>query len=255
MALKPKYTWIIGASTGIGAALAHRLSFQGENLCLSARNRSALQTVYAKLSHNHSQQSHLVLPCDVSDKRQLAQGVQTLSERWPCIDRIIFMAGIYEPTTLDNMTLTNMEQTIDINLKSAFILLHLVLPLLEKQGFGQIALCSSVAGYVGLPQSQPYGASKAALINLAESLQAEKGRTLDIKLINPGFVESRLTDKNQFHMPMKITAEQAAMAIATGLNKKAFEIHFPQRFTRLMKLIKILPYWLYFWLMKQRKRP
>ena len=119
------------------------------------------------------------------------------------------------------------------------------LPILRSQGYGQLVLCGSVAGYRGLPNGQPYSATKAALINLAESLRAEE-RVLDIKVINPGFVRTALTDKNTFKMPMRIEPEEAARIIAEKLQTNCFEIHFPKRFTFFAKLIALLPAWLYF---------
>ena len=131
-------------------------------------------------------------------------------------------------------------------------MIETVLPLLLAQGGGQITLCASVAGYRGLPKSQPYGATKAGLINIAESLAAEVPKQIDVRVINPGFVESRLTDKNDFKMPMRISPEKAAKAIADGLNKPGFEIHFPKAFTRIMKLLSYLPNSLYFALMRRQ---
>ena len=125
-------------------------------------------------------------------------------------------------------------------------MVELILPYYLKQSFkGQIAICASVAGYRGLPQSQPYGSTKAALINLTESLAVDLGDKIDIKLICPGFVKTRLTDKNTFSMPMRITPDQAAKKIAQGLHKKRFEITTPWLFTRLMKLLKVMPFSLY----------
>lgn len=246
-----KKTWIIGASSGIGAALAEALSERGEVLCLSARSKENLDNLRDTLSEKSSL-PHLSIACDVSDHNQIHEALENLVGTWGHIDRIIFMAGAYSPASLDELDLRAVDQIIDVNLKSAFFLLYSALPVMKDQGYGQIALCASVAGYRGLPNSQPYGASKAGLISLAETLRTEKGQELDIKVINPGFVESRLTDKNDFPMPMKISAQEAANSIIKDLDTKKFEIHFPKKFTRLMKLIQVLPDWLYFRIMRQR---
>ena len=120
-------------------------------------------------------------------------------------------------------------------------------PQFESQGHGQIVICASVAGYRGLPTGQPYCAAKAALLNLSESLKVElEPKNIDVKVICPGFVKTPLTDKNDFPMPMIIEAEDSAIAIKKGLCSRAFEIHFPKRFTYIMKLLHILPHWLYF---------
>ena len=125
--------------------------------------------------------------------------------------------------------------------------LHAVLPILQRQKSGQIALCGSVAGYRGLPNAQPYGATKAAIINLAESLKLETaGSGIDVRVINPGFVRTPMTDKNSFDMPMIISPEQAARSLADQLAGSGFEIHFPKKFTWAMKILRLLPDALYF---------
>ena len=117
--------------------------------------------------------------------------------------------------------------------------------LLQQQNEGQFILCASVAGYRGLPNGQPYSATKAGIINFAESLRAEQ-TNLDIKVINSGFVRTPMTDKNQFNMPMMIEPEQAAQAIFSGMKSKKFEIHFPKKFSLFMKLLRLMPASLYF---------
>jgi short-subunit dehydrogenase len=150
------------------------------------------------------------------------------------------MAAIYDPAPLNQLDIKSAHQMVDINLNGAFNTVHAVLPVLKAQGHGQFALCGSVAGYRGLPNGQPYSATKAAVINLAESLRAEE-HNLDIKVINPGFVRTPLTDKNDFKMPMIIEPEEAAKIIARELQTNCFEIHFPKRFTYIVKLLRILP--------------
>ena len=251
MSNEPKKSWIIGASSGIGAALAEQLAEKGEVLCLSARSEQKLVDLQQKLPIA-GDMCHLSLPCDVADHQQIHEAVNHLKKAWQRIDRVIFMAGLYDPATLDDLEPQVIHKIIDVNLKAVFFLLYEILPVMKRQKSGQIVLCASVAGYRGLPNAQPYGASKAAMINLAETLRAEKGHELDIKVINPGFVESHLTEKNNFHMPMKISAQQAAASIVRDLDRKKFEIHFPKRFTYLMKLLQILPYGLYFRMVKKR---
>jgi NAD(P)-dependent dehydrogenase (short-subunit alcohol dehydrogenase family) len=238
----PVYAWIIGASSGIGEALAKELAARGETVCISARNHDALLTLAGTLSGS----GHRVVPFDVSNPEAVRQAAQTAFASFPRIDRVIFMAGLYTPMAFGAIDLREAERIIAVNLTSPFYVVEAVLPLLLAQGGGQIALCASVAGYRGLPNSQPYGATKAGLINLAESLAAEVPASIDVRVINPGFVESRLTDKNNFKMPMRISSEKAAKAIADGLNQKGFEIHFPKSFTRIMKLLSWLPNALYF---------
>lgn len=245
-----KYSWIIGASAGIGEALAKALAKKGEIICLSARSEEGLKRVEATLAGD----GHIIMPFDASEQAAVRQAHEKIRQEWPRIDRVIFMAGLYTPRSFGEIDLGEAEKIISVNLTSVFYLVETILPLMKAQDTkGQIAICASVAGYIGLPNSQPYGASKAGLINLIESLKAEMGDVLDIKMINPGFVETRLTEKNDFEMPARISAEEAGDIIARELESKKFEIHFPKRFTYIMKIISNLPYWLYFHVAKKMR--
>lgn len=233
--------WIIGASSGIGRALAFQLAASGARLILSARRKDALAEVNASLGGQHQ-----VIAFDISDSDQTLMASQGIFTHFGHIDRIIFMSALYSPMQLDALDLRETKRTLDTNLMGAFNLIDAVLPALKQQTKAQLVLCASVAGYVGLPNGQPYSASKAALINLAESLRAECPAHLDVKMISPGFVETPLTHKNNFNMPMIISAEEAAKAIIRDLKRPVFEIHFPKRFTFLMKALRLLPYRIYF---------
>lgn len=236
--LNGKHIWIIGASSGIGCALAHELSNQGAHLILSARREDMLKKLNQKLGDKHT-----VLPLDVADLKSLSTTIKKIK----ILDSVIFLAAIYAPHDKQPKDIDFIHKMMNINLGGVFNTVHTVLPFLQKQGFGQIVLCGSVAGYRGLPYGQPYCATKAAIINYAESLYTElKPENIDVKVINPGFVKTPLTDKNNFPMPMMISAETAAKAIAKGLVSKSFEIHFPKKFTFIMKFLRILPNVLYF---------
>lgn len=248
MTILATHSWIIGASSGIGEALAKELANRGETVCVSARSKEALAALVSSLNGT----GHIVLPLDVSSREEVLHAVQSLRVKFPRIDRVIFMAGIYTPMSFGSIDLDEAERIIKVNLTSPFYVVEAVLPVLIAQGGGQIALCASVAGYRGLPKSQPYGATKAGLINLAESLAAEVPKQIDVRVINPGFVESRLTNKNNFKMPMRISSHQAAKAIVKGLDSSGFEIHFPKTFTRMMKLLSVLPNWLYLAFMRRQ---
>jgi len=233
-----KYIWIIGASSGIGRALAVELASQGATLALSARREYMLIALNKELGGKHT-----VLPLDVADPKALAEATNTL----PQIDSVIFMPAIYAPHSSKLKDIHLVHKMINVNLGGAFNTVYAVIPYFKKQGYGQIALCGSVAGYRGLPFGQPYCATKSAIANYAESLKIElEQQHIDIKLISPGFVRTPLTDKNQFPMPMMIEANDAAKSIAKGLRSKYFEIHFPKRFTYIMKVLKLLPNSLYF---------
>jgi short-subunit dehydrogenase len=240
--LATKYTWIIGASTGIGEALALELAARGEIICLSARSASALDGLKGRLSG----EGHICRAFDVLDADAVLSAAHALYGLWGRIDRIIVMAAVYQPMKLGELDLYETQRIIQINLMGMFNAVEAALEIMKEQGQGQIALCASVAGYRGLPNAQPYAATKAGVISLAESLRAEWGRTLDIKVINPGFVATRLTEKNDFPMPFVVTPQKAAKVIARGLNSKGFEIHFPKRFSYMLKFLRHAPYWLYF---------
>ena len=162
-----KHIWIIGASSGIGRALAVELAAQGATLALSARSEDKLNDLNMELGGGHN-----VLPVDVSDAAALAQAAQSL----PHLESVIFMAAIYAPAPLAEMDIKAAHQMVEVNLNGALNTVHAALPILKAQGRGQLALCGSVAGYRGLPGGQPYSATKAAVINLAESLRAEEKR-------------------------------------------------------------------------------
>lgn len=236
---KDEVIWIIGASSGIGKSLAFELANAGAKVVISARRKDELEQLKADLSG-----APLVFPLDVADSELVTRTAQAIRAVAGRIDRVIFMSAVYTPMKLSALDLTITRNTIEVNLLGAFHVIHAVLPILKEQSRGQIALCGSVAGYIGLPNGQPYSATKAAVANLAESLQAECPSHVAVKLISPGFVRTALTDKNDFAMPMIITPERAAKEIARGLQSRSFEIHFPKRFTLFLKLIGALPYWL-----------
>ena len=240
---KGEYIWILGCSSGIGAALAKKLADEGAVLALSARRTQELERLKDELTG----EGHIILPLDVSDENAVQQSAQKIEEEFPRLDRAIFMAAMYNAHDSKPKELSFMHKALDVNVGGAFNMMHFVMPFFERQGKGQAAICASVAGYRGLPTGQPYCATKAALINYAESLYIDlKPKNIDVKVINPGFVETPLTDKNDFKMPMIIKAEDAANSLAKGLNSKSFEINFPKKFTSIMKIVNFLPRCLYF---------
>lgn len=236
--IRDKKIWIVGASSGIGAALALELSRRGAVLTLSARRAEELENI----SRDFERPARIA-PLDVSDAHSMHQVAQ---EHGP-FDSVIFMAAIYNPGLLENMKLDDARRVIDINVNGALNVIDAVYPAMRQLKKGQIVLCGSVAGYCGLPNSQPYSLTKAAVMNLAQTLKIEAERhNIDVKLISPGFVRTPLTDKNDFNMPMMIEPEEAARIIADGLTRANFEIHFPGKFTNIVKLLSILPHSLYF---------
>lgn len=230
--------WLIGASSGIGAALARELARRGARLALSARSAGKLQALVAELPSEAR-----VLPLDLRDADAVQDAARDLLDRWQGWDLVVILAGAYSPMRADQLDLAVARQMVETNLMGVYHALAATLPTLLAQKQGGVAIVSSVAGYVGLPQSLVYGPTKAALINLAESLYGDlHPQGLGVYLIDPGFVDTPLTRGNEFHMPALMTPEAAALAILEGLGRGQFEIHFPRRFTLWLKLLRLLPY-------------
>ena len=234
--------WVIGASSGIGRALAQEFDKHQARLILSARNEQALNELNAELSSRHR-----VLTLDIADPSSITSAVNALNADQTVLHRVVCLAGHYEPSSFKDMDIATIRQIIATNFTGTLDFVHAVLPVLIKQGTGQLALCGSVAGYRGLPNGQPYSATKAALINFAESLKIElEPFGVDVRIINPGFVRTQMTAKNGFNMPMLIDTAEAAQFIAAGLLDNRFEIRFPRLFTACMKILQWLPAALYF---------
>ena len=227
--------WIIGASDGIGAALARAFAREGASLTLSARNGPALQKLAEEIGGAH------IFALDVSDTAALGDASAEIAQSG-LLDIVVCTAALYEPSRIADIDPDRAETMLRVNILGTLNVARLCPPLLRDGG--QLVLFGSVAGYFGLPRGQAYSATKAAVNNIAESLAAELAPRLDVRLVSPGFVRSRLTDKNDFNMPAIITAEEAADRTLRGLRGRSFEIHFPRRFTLAVKLLQCLPYWL-----------
>jgi short-subunit dehydrogenase len=239
---KGKRVWLVGASSGIGAALARELHRRGARLALSARSADKLAALALA--------DALLLPCDATDAAGLAAARSALIEAWGGVDLVVYLAGDYVPMRADNFDLAIAEQVVTVNFNAAMRLAAAVLP--DLRAGGGIAFVASVAGYRGLPKALCYGPGKAALIHFAECLHLDLvPRGIGVWVINPGFVSTQLTAKNDFAMPALLTPEQAAQAMIDGFGDGRFEIHFPKRFTRLMKLLAHLPYRWYFPLIRR----
>jgi len=234
--------WLVGASTGIGAAMAHELARLGARLALSARSAEKL--------HALDIASAWILPCDATDVASLAGVRRTLLEGWGGVDLVVYLAGDYVPMTAQDFDLARAEQVVAVNFNGAMRLAATVLPDLKKGG--GIAFVASVAGYRGLPKALCYGPGKAALIHFAECLHLDlETQGIGVWVINPGFVQTRLTRQNAFTMPALLTPEQAAIAAVKGFKTGNFEIHFPKRFTCVLKFLSLLPYRWYFPLIRR----
>jgi len=235
--------WVIGASSGIGAETARALLARGAKLALSARNRDGLQTIAA--DHFDA----LMLPLDITNHAEVIAARDRILASWGGIDLVLVVAGTYNRMRADDFDLAVAESMVDTNLRGPLVCLDAVLPTLLSQGHGGIGIVSSIAGLSGLPQALIYGPTKAALINLCESLYLDlRPRGIGVYLINPGFVATQLTAGNEFQMPALIPASTAAAEMLRGIERGEFHIHFPKRFTNWLRLLRLLPYRWYFWL-------
>ncbi len=237
--------WLIGASSGIGLATAKALHAAGARVVVSARNAELLQ----QFVDAHPGAQAVVL--DVADTAAIATAARYVQTQQG-LDVVMYCAGYYQAMRAAEFSLTEMLRHLDINYTGALRVLDAVLPELLPQQRGHISFISSVAGFRGLPQSMAYGPTKAALINLAEALYYDVSpHGIGVSLINPGFVEPPLVANNDFPMPALITPEKAAAEILSGWRKGQFHIHFPKRFTRMLLLMRLLPYRWYFALVRR----
>jgi NAD(P)-dependent dehydrogenase (short-subunit alcohol dehydrogenase family) len=240
---KGRRIWVIGASTGIGAETARMLLGKGARVALSARNTDALQALAA------GHEDAMVLPLDVTQHAQVLAARDVLMRDWQGIDLVLIVAGAYSDMRVDNFDMQVVDRLLDVNLRGVFHCLDAALPLLLQQPGSGIGIVSSVAGFSGLPRALAYGPTKAALINLAESLYFDlQPRGNAVYLINPGFVETPATAGNTFVMPGLISAPEAAAHIVNGIERGVFHIHFPRGFTNWLRMMRLLPYRWYFWL-------
>lgn len=244
--------WIIGASSGIGKDLAIQLSNQGYNVILSARSEDGLISVKNELN---KQVQSWIFACDVAKKKSVEQTFDQINLQGIKPNLVVFAAGIYQQMALVNYDHELCLNTLSVNLIGAFN----VFDGLKKWVFDtshhlHLVWIASVAGYIGLPNSGAYSPSKAALINFAQIQKAELEKFNNkIQVVNPGFVKTRLTDKNKFPMPFIIDSSQAANLICKGLKSKRFEIAFPAPFIFIMRVLKLLPNKLYFYLVQKIK--
>lgn len=232
--------WIVGASSGIGWALAQALSLRGARVAVSARNADKLNAFV--LSNPKS----FAAPIDVQQSDSVQAASLAVSAHQG-LDVVVYCAGHYLAQDAKAFDAQQLLLHQEVNYLGAVRVLSCVLPSLKAQGFGHVSLISSVAGYRGLPKSLAYGPTKAALTHLAECLYMDLHELgLGVSAVLPGFVSTPLTAQNTFEMPALISPEDAAIAMIKGYARGEFEIHFPKRFTRVLKLLRCLPYAWYF---------
>jgi short-subunit dehydrogenase len=230
--------WITGASSGIGRALAERMARAGWTVAISARREEELEA----MARNHGGRMH-PYPLDVTDREAVRETVRRIEAERGGIALAVLNAGTHQPMRARDFRAETVRKLIDLNVLSVAECLEALLPGMRQRGQGRIAVVASVAGYRGLPSASAYGASKAALINMAESLRPElEEEGIVLQLVNPGFVRTPLTDRNRFRMPLLMDVDDAAEALYKGLRSRRFEIVFPRLFCWFMKLFRAMPY-------------
>ncbi len=242
-----KKVWITGASSGIGKALAIKFAKEGWQVAASARRENLLQELNNNNSNIHS------FPLDVRDESKAKKVFQDIVEKFKTVNICIFCTGIHDPDAEKELSSEKIREIMETNFFGTLNCIMAVNTYFREKKSGHISIVSSVAAYRGLPAAAGYCASKSALTSLAESLYFDfKRHNVRVSLVSPGFIKTPMTDKNKFPMPMIKSVEFAAEKMFVGLTKKnSFEIHFPITFTMIMKLLKIMPNWLYFLLVKK----
>ncbi len=232
-----KVAWITGASSGIGRSVAIRLAQNGWTVAASARNAAALgklATVLPGIIHPY--------PLDVTDREATAGAFSAIEANLAPVSLAVFGAGTYRRETIASFDAGEIGEMVALNIMGTVNCLEAAMPPMVARRAGQIAIMASVAGYTGLPGAAGYGATKAALINMCEALYPELDRSgVRMTVINPGFVDTPLTQRNDFSMPFLISSEEAADHILRGLDRGSFEIAFPWKMNVAMKLLKALP--------------
>ncbi len=242
-----KVIWITGASSGIGKSLAIKFASEGWQVAVSARRESLLKELSDTNPNIHS------FPLDVTDSEKCKDVSTEIINKLENIEICIFCTGIHDPKSEKSLDLEKVRKIMEVNFFGTVNSINSVYDYFKKKRSGHISMVSSVAGYRGLPAGGAYCASKSALTTFAESLYFDLKRfNVRVSVVHPGFIKTPMTDQNDFPMPMIKSPEFAADEMFKGLTQSnAFEIHFPKQFTFIMKILKIMPNWLYLKLIKK----
>lgn len=235
-ALSGRRVWITGASSGIGAALAHELAERGSLVAITARRADALDEVAG------GRPDIVPFPGDVTDAAAMAAVAASIADRWGAVDLAVLNAGTYRPVTVDEFGASVVRDHFEVNVLGVVNCLDACLPAMRGRRSGRVAIMSSVTAFVGFPLAAAYGSTKAYLANMGESLRADLARDgVGVTVIFPGFVRTQLTDQNAFRMPLIINVDEAARLIADGLERDAAEIGVPRRAMVATRLAARLP--------------
>ena len=247
-----KLLWITGAGKGIGRAVAQQYAQKGWHVAVSSRTQDDLISLKEHAKSLLGKDLIHCYPLDITSKESYEEVYREIKSELKIPDQLIFNAGTHIPSPAISFSSRIYEKLMTVNYFGTLYGVETVIADLLDNNKGHIGIVSSVAGYRGLPNSSAYGASKAALINFCESLRIDLDKTnINISIINPGFVKTPLTDKNDFSMPFIISAEKAAAIIFKGMEEKRFEIAFPRLFVSFLKLLRIIPYFIYFRIIKK----
>ncbi len=233
-----KRYWLVGASEGLGRALAASMSRAGVELILTARNKERLQALADDLPGRTR-----CVPADVTDLASVKTAAETVGE----IDGVVYLAGVYWPFPAQEWDAEKAEAMCDVNFTGAARVLGMVVPGMVERGQGHVVIVGSLSGFRGLPGSIGYGSAKAGLMHLAESMHADLRKTgIRVQLANPGFIRTRLTDKNDFRMPFLMEPEDAARQVFEMMNSSQFKRNFPTVFSWVFRFSQFLPDWAYY---------
>lgn len=247
---KGRLAWITGGSSGIGRALALHLARKGWRVAVSARSAEALEALAVD-----GKGRIFACPLDVTDAQAVRDSFVLLEQEHGPVELAVLAAGTYRRDGAFNFTIERARTMIDVNLFGTMNALEPVLAAMMERRRGHVAVMASVAGYNGLPGGATYGATKAALNNLCEAMRPEaERRNVTVTVINPGFVDTPLTEKNDFPMPFLISAQEAAEAIERGLADGRYEIVFPWKMRVVIRLLHALPAGFRFFLMRRLVR-
>ena len=249
--MEKNLVWISGGSTGIGKATAKKFIYEGWNVAVTARNLEELKKLKSEIENTNNINKLYIFQCDIKDIEQVKNIVKKIEEIGP-INLTILNAGTTHPYT-EEFNINYYNHVVETNISGTLNCISSIYPFYKKRREGHLSIVSSMVGYRGLPTASAYTMTKAALINLAESLYFDFRKIgVRVSLINPGFIKTRLTDKNNFPMPFLKSSDYAANIIYKGLmNKKKFEIIFPLPWFIIMKLARLLPYKIYFYLVSK----
>ena len=243
--------WLTGASSGIGHALAIELLQQGHRLALSARSKAPLQALAQRFPHQV-----LVVSGDLTEAEQVTQIGKRILREWGALDCAILNAGNCEYVEASQFEAALVERVLRANLLSAAYCIEAALPLLRRGDEAQLVAVGSSVTYAPLSRAEAYGASKAGLRYLMETLRIDlAAEAISVTLVSPGFVDTPLTQKNDFPMPLRWSAQRAAQLIARRLPARPYEIAFPLPFMLVLRLLGALPVGLQLAIGKRLARP